>query len=109
MPMPRLPATHHSNNETKKAFQVNIKSAAIAPMWNATMKKVVSFPIGSRKVLSLLKKFTSVSLLGGWCLLFDSSLPVGTRRDCNSYVIVESEGQGPRIGRCTKVFQHRCN
>jgi hypothetical protein len=45
-----------------------MKSAATAPMWNATMKKVVSFPIGSRKVLSRLKKFTSVSLLGGSCL-----------------------------------------
>ena len=39
-------------------------------MWNATMKKVVSFPIGSRNVLSRLKKFTSVSLLGGSCLLY---------------------------------------
>jgi hypothetical protein len=32
------------------------------------MKKVVSFPMGSRNVLSRLKKFTSVSLLGGPCL-----------------------------------------
>ena len=68
MPMPRLPATHHRNSAMKKAFQVNMKSAAIAPMWNATMKKVVSFPMGSRNVLSRLKKFTSVSLLGGSCL-----------------------------------------
>jgi hypothetical protein len=70
MPMPRLPATHHKNSATKKAFQVNIKSAATAPMWNAIMKNVVSFTIGSRKVLSRLKKFTSVSLLGGSCLWF---------------------------------------
>src|SRR6478672_5716076 len=93
--MPRLPATHHKSSATKKAFHVNIKSAAIAPMWNATMKKVVSFPIGSRNVLSRLKKFTSVSLLGGSCLLFDSSLPAGTHKDCNSCVIVWTEGQGP--------------
>jgi hypothetical protein len=43
---------------------------------------VVSFPIGSRKVLSRLKKFTNVGLLGG------SLLPV--------YLI---QGYQPRSGR----------
>jgi hypothetical protein len=54
------------------------------------MKKVVSFPIGSRNVLSRLKKFTSVDLLGGARLsvfLFDSRLPAAKRPDCNTCVI----------------------
>src|SRR5882724_3355474 len=98
MPIPRLPATHHRKRAMKKAFQVNMKSAATAPMWNATMKKVVSLPTGSRNVLSRLKKFTSVCLLGGSCLpvSFDSSLPARNRADCNTCVIVGPEGQAPK-------------
>src|SRR5712671_4799292 len=59
------------------------------------MKKVVSLPTGSRNVLSRLKKFTSVCLLGGSCLpvSFDSSLAAGNRADCNTCVIVGAEGQ----------------
>src|SRR5882672_948494 len=62
------------------------------------MKKVVSLPTGSRNVLSRLKKFTSVCLLGGSCLpvSFDSSLPAGNRADCNTCVIVGPEGQAPK-------------
>jgi hypothetical protein len=65
MPMPRLPETHHSTTAIASAFQVNMKSAMIAPTWNAPIKKVVIQPIGSRKVLSFLR-LTVTGLPGGF-------------------------------------------
>ena len=64
MPTPRLPATHHNRTATKRAFQVNMKSAATAPIWNATIKNVVSLLIGSWNVRSFCKNFTGGSPLG---------------------------------------------
>ncbi len=55
MPMPRPPATHHKNMATKNAFQVKKKRAAIAPMWKATMKKLVTQTTGCVNVLSCLR------------------------------------------------------
>jgi hypothetical protein len=40
--MPKLPDTHHRKPATKSAFHVKKNSAAIAPMWNAAIKKDVT-------------------------------------------------------------------
>src|SRR6185437_24489 len=53
--MPQPPATHSSTIATTNADQLNMNRAAIAPMWNATMKNVVIQLIGSLKVLSFLR------------------------------------------------------
>src|ERR1700720_3366113 len=73
------------------------------------MKNVVSLPTGSRNVLSRLKKFTSVILLGGSCLpvSFDSSLAAAERADCNTCVIAWCERTGPKeLGAVLKCTRH---
>src|SRR6185437_14359252 len=55
MPIPQPPATHSSTMATASADQLNMNNAAIAPIWKATMKKVVIQLIGSLKVLSFLR------------------------------------------------------
>jgi hypothetical protein len=42
IPIPRLPDIHQRTIATKRAFQVKKSNAAIAPMWKAAMKKVVT-------------------------------------------------------------------
>jgi hypothetical protein len=42
MPIPRLPETHQRNIASNRAFQVKKKSAATAPIWNASMNDVVT-------------------------------------------------------------------
>jgi hypothetical protein len=53
--MPRLPETHHSTTASARAFHVKKNSAAMAPTWNAPIKKVVIQLTGCVNVLSRLK------------------------------------------------------
>src|SRR5579863_10504552 len=52
MPMPRLPATHQRKTAIKTGFHAKKNNAATAPMWKATMKKVVTQFTGCVNVLS---------------------------------------------------------
>ena|SRR5882672_9322931 len=88
MPMPRLPETHHRKRATASPFQVNIKSATIAPTWNAAMKPVVIQPIGSRNVLSLVMLTVRVPFVIRSLVLI-SSVAAVMAGDCNTCVIRE--------------------
>src|SRR6266849_10251856 len=44
--MPRLPETHHSTTASASAFHVKKNSAAMAPTWNAPIKREVIQLIG---------------------------------------------------------------
>src|SRR6266436_1041418 len=88
MPMPRLPATHHSTNAVRNAFHVKKNRATIAPTWNAPRNNEVVQLIGSLNVLSstntLIVKLSSRLLL----LLTNTKLARGILRLCNTYVIL---------------------
>src|SRR6478609_2042487 len=94
--MPRLPATHHRNSATKKAFQVNVK---------CDHEKCGQFSDWFPKRPVTLEKIHECGSPWWFALacLFDSRLSATERPDCNTCVIVGPEGQGRRNWACTKV------
>jgi len=62
MPMPRLPATHQNKTASANPFHVKKNSAAMAPRWNAIMKREVTQMIGWVNVLSRLKMLITLAV-----------------------------------------------